>query len=185
MKKTLLIGLLFFSIQSISQTPVTQAILNTGGGTATISPSFSVDWSIGESASIETYYVANPFSNSIAGINWNVTSGLLQPFDKTHLTYNFLIPAWTTKEIRFYPVPTPGIVLINFRSVITGKISIQLLNRDLKLLDVKEFIQINSFSNVTWDLSHRLSGTYYFRILLYSSTGYISKQGTFKVEKIK
>ena len=188
MHKTILVGFLFLSLQSISQTqvaPVVQATLNMGGGTAAITPSFIVDWSIGESTSTETYYGENSYSNSIIGIYWNVTSGILQPFDKKHLIFNPFIPFWTNQEIRFYPVPTPNILFIDFRSVTTGKITIQLFSNDLRLLGIKEFTQINGNSTQTWDLSNQPSGVYNFRILLSSEQGEILKQGTFKVEKIQ
>ena len=185
MRKTILIGFLFSSLQSISQTSLGPSTLNMGGGSATFTPSFVIDWSIGESTSIETWYGQNSFSNSIVEINWNVTSGVLQPYDPTHIIYNSLNPSWTNQEIRFYPVPTPGIVSIDFRSVTSGKITIQLLSHDLKLLGQKEFIQINGNSTQTWNLANQVSGVYYFRILLSSDKGEILKQGTFKVEKIK
>ena len=188
MQKTLLIGFLFLSLQSISQTQstsVSPATLNIGGGTATIKHDFIIDWSIGESTMIETWYGQNSFSNSIVDINWNVTSGILQPFDNTHIIYNSLSTSWTNQEIRFYPVPTPDIVFIDFRSVTSGKITIQLLSHDLKLLGSKEFTQISGNSTQKWNLGNQVSGVYYFRILLSSDKGEILKQGTFKVEKIK
>ncbi len=72
MQKTMLLVLVFYSLQSMSQSqvaPVTPATLNIGGGTAVITPDFAVDWSIGESTIIESYYGQNPFSNSIIGID--------------------------------------------------------------------------------------------------------------------
>jgi hypothetical protein len=164
--------------------PVTPATLNMGGGSAAITPDFVVDWSIGESTIIETYYGENSFSNSIVGFDWNLTSGVLQPFDKTHIIYNSLVPKWTNEEIRFYPVPTPTIIFIDFRSVTTGKISIQLFSRDGKLLGLKEFNQINSNSTQKWDLSNKAAGVYYFQILLSAPNGDILKQGTFNIEKL-
>ena len=187
MQKTILLVLVLYSLQSMSQAqvaPVTPATLNMGGGTAVITPDFAVDWSIGESTIIESYYGRNPFSNSIIGIDWNLTSGILQPFDKAHIIYNPLIPNWTNEEIRFYPVPTPNIVFIDFRSVTTGKISIQLFSRDGKLIGVKEFNQINGNSTQKWDLSNRSAGVYYFQILLSAPNGDILKQGTFNIEKL-
>ena len=175
MRKAILIGFLFFSLQSISQT-LSPATLNMGGGSAAITPSFVVDWSIGESTVIETWYGKNPFSNSILGIDWNVTSGVLQPFDVTHIINNsFFSPSWTNQEIRFYPVPTPNIVSIDFRSLTSGKITIQLLSHDLKLIGSKEFTQLNGNSTQTWNLSNQASGVYYFRILLSAFNGEILK----------
>ena len=187
MQKTILIVLLFCSLHSVPQSKVVSpapGTLNMGGGSAILSPAFEVDWSIGESTIIETYYGQNSFSNSIVGINWNVTSGILQPYDKNHILYNSLIPRWTNEEIRLYPVPTPNIVFIDFRSVTTGKISIQLFSRDGKLLDLKEFNQINSNSIQKWDLTNKAAGVYYFQILLSAPNGDILKQGTFNIEKL-
>ena len=155
-----------------------------GGGSVAVTPAFIVNWSIGESTVIDTYFGKNSFSNSIVGLNWNVTSGILQPFKKSGPQYNFLIPSWTKQEIRFYPVPTPGTVFIDFRSATTGKITIQLYTADFKILGLKEFNQINGNSTQSWNLSNQPSGVYYFRILLSSTRGEILKQGTFKIEKV-
>jgi hypothetical protein len=188
MRKSLLLGFLFLSFQSKSQStvsPVTPATLNMGGGSAFINRSFEVDWSIGESTVIETFYGKNSYSNTIVGTNWNVTSGILQPFDKNHIIFNTTIPFWTNQEIRLYPVPTPDIIYIDFRSTTTGKISIQLLTIGGNVLGVKEFSQINGTSTASWNLKNIASGTYLLRILLRSDDGKILKQGTFKFEKIK
>lgn len=188
MKKALLIGFLLYSFDSFAQSQVAASVpatLNVGGGSATIAPDFIVDWSIGESTITDTWYGENAFANSIIGIHWNVTSGILQPFDRKHIINNYLVPTWTNLEIRFYPVPTPNIVYIDFRSATTGKITIQLLNQEGKMLGTKEFSQINGSSTQSWDLSNRASGIYLFRILLTSDKGDLLKQGTFKVEKNK
>lgn len=187
MEKTFLIGILFFSLQSKSQAPISPAnpaILNMGGGSATITSSFTLDWSIGESTIIETYYGENLYSNGSVGLKWNLTSGVLQPFDKNHIIFNPLTPYWTMEEVRVYPIPTPDVVFIEFRSTTTGKISIQLLSIDGKLLGLKEFHQVNGYSTQSWDLTNRASGSYYFKILLSSEEGKILKQGTFKIEKL-
>ncbi|MCW3091620.1 MAG: C-terminal target protein [Ferruginibacter sp.] len=188
MKKTLLSAFLLFSLKSFSQALVTQVspfTLNMGGGSAEINPTFFLDWSIGESTVIETFQGENPFSNSIMGIHWNVTSGILQPFDKDHLVYNFSIPAWTSQEVRLYPVPSPNIVFIEFRSAYTGKMTIQFYTQSGTLIGTREFKQINGNSIQSWDLSNQPSGAFYFKILLSSDNGVILKQGTFQVEKNK
>jgi hypothetical protein len=188
MQKTLLLGLLFVSLQSKSQSAVsavTPATFSMGGGSATINPSFTVDWSIGESTIIETFDGENAYSNLIVGKKWYVTSGVLQPFDKNHILFNSDIPLWTMQEIRVYPVPTPDIVYIDFRSTTTGKISVQLLTLEGKVLGVKEFTQVNGTSTVSWNLKNLSSGSYLLRILLTSFDGKILKQGTFKFEKIQ
>ena len=188
MHKVLLIVSLFFSLIANAQTkvsPVTPATFNIGGGSAIINPSFQVDWSIGESTVIDTYFGENTYSNTIVDKKWNVTSGVLQPFDKNHIIFNSAVPFWTNQEIRVYPVPTPDIIYIDFRSTTTGKISIQLLTLGGKVLGVKEFSQLNGTSTASWNLKNFSSGSYLLRILLRSDDGQILKQGTFKFEKIK
>jgi hypothetical protein len=188
MQKTLLLGLLFFSLQSKAQSTVsavTPATINMGGGSAKINSSFIVDWSIGESTVIETFQGENAYSNLIVGKKWYVTSGVLQPFDKNHIIFNSSIPLWTIQEIRVYPVPTSNTVFIDFRSTTTGKISMQLMTLDGRVLGVKEFTQVNGHSTQSWNIKNQPSGVYYLKILLTSADGKILKQGTFKIEKIQ
>lgn len=187
MKKIILFIYLFYFSHVYSQsraTPSVPATLNVGGGSAAIDPTFVVDWSIGESTLIDTYYGENTYANSIVTLNWSVTSGILQPFDNVHIIYNSLIPAWTNQEIRFYPVPTHDIITIDFRSVTSGDITVQLFSREGKLLGSKEFYQINGNTTQKWDLTNRPGGSYYFRIILSIPGGSILKQGTFKIEKL-
>ena len=186
MQKTFVIIFFSFLISSStkSQSYVSPATLNIGGGSATVIPGFSVDWSIGESTIIDTYHGINLNSTLNVGINWYVTSGILQPFDNIHVIFNALIPNWTNQEIRFYPVPTRNIVYIDFRSTTTGKVSIQLLGPDGKLIGIKEFYHTNGNSTQEWDLTNKSAGLYHFRILLKSANGDILKQGTFKIEKL-
>ena len=187
MRKVLLSGLLFLSVQSYSQTtvsPVTPATLNTGGGSAEINSSFYLDWSIGESTIIETFQGENAYSNMIVGTKWYVTSGVLQPFDLTNIIFNVLVPRWTNQEIRIYPVPTPGTVYIDFRSVTTGKISMQLMTMQGNVIGTKEFTQVNGNSTQSWNITNHPSGIYYIKIVLSTNDGKVLKQGTFKIEKI-
>ena len=164
--------------------PVTPSTLNIGGGSAQVRYDFDLDWSIGESTIIDTYSGQNASGNSIVGKMWYLTAGVLQPFDKTHIIYNPLISTWSNQEIRLYPVPTPDIVFIDFRSVTTGNISIELFSRDGKLLGTKEFKEINGTSTQQWNLRNQAAGVYYFQILLSDDNGVLQKQGTFSIEKL-
>jgi hypothetical protein len=188
MQKALLIVLLLSSYCARSQSPVSPvlpATLNIGGGSTQVKPDFVLDWSIGESTIIETYYGENSYSNTIVGKKWNVTSGVLQPFDKNHIIFNFVIPFWTNQEIRIYPVPARDVVFIDFRSTTTGKVSLQLISLEGKILGLKEFSQVNGTSTESWNIKNIAAGVYYLRILLTADDGKILKQGTFKIEKIK
>jgi hypothetical protein len=188
MLKILLACLLFTSLQSSSQTtvsPVSPSILNAGGGSAIVTSDFIIDWSVGESTVIETFKLQNPYPNSIVGSEWYLTSGILQPFDESHIIFNVLVPGWTNQELHIYPIPTPDIVVIDFRSETTGKISIELLSIFGSRLGLKGFSQVNGAGKQTWNLTNMPSGAYYLRILLRADNGKILKQGTFKIAKIK
>lgn len=183
MRKTILAFVLLFATQAFSQT-ISPFTLNVGGGSKAIQPNFIVDWSIGESTSVDTYLLNAPSRGLNLGRYWYVTSGVLQPFDNTHIIVTPLVPYWTAYEIRFYPVPTSNIVTIDLRTVTTGKISIQLLDMNSKMLELKEFYYTSSNGKYTWDLSRQSSGVYFLKVVLTSAQGKILKQGTFKIEKI-
>ena len=187
MQKLLLIGLLFLTLQSQSQTTTPQVLpgtINIGGGTAQLSPSFLIDWSIGESTVIDTWFGENAEASQRVGIKWNVTSGILQPFDKNQKIFDINIQFWTQDEIRLFPVPTNDVITVEFRSFTTGKISIQLLSMEGKPIAAKEFTQVNGRGTHSFSLKNRPSGMYFFNIVLTSSTGQLLKQGVFKFEKI-
>jgi hypothetical protein len=100
MRNFLFICLLLYSLKSGAQNlvaPVSPGTLNMGGGTAAITPYFFVDWSMGESTVIETYYGRNATATANVGFEWNVTSGILQPYDNTNIVFNILIPNWTSQ----------------------------------------------------------------------------------------
>jgi hypothetical protein len=188
MKQALTIALLFLSLYSRSQpaAPASiQATLNVGGGSAAISTSFIVDWSIGESTIIDTYQGENSLPSSVIGSTWYVTSGILQPYDKNYLLFNPLLTNWSKDEIRVYPVPATDRVYIDFRTPISGKISIQLLNTNGNVLETRELKGVSESSTESWNLGNKTSGVYYFKILSYGGQRKISKQGLFKIEKIK
>jgi hypothetical protein len=184
MQKFLLFCLLLFALPCVAQT-TSPSVMNMGGGSKKIAPDFILDWNIGESTVTETYYLTNPVYNSYVGKYWNVTSGVLQPFDNVYIVFNPNVPAWSIYEIHFYPVPAIDYITIDFKSTISGKITIQLLNKSGTLLEEKEFNAADNNNKVTWSLLQRLPSIYFFRIFLTSPQGKILKQGTFEIEKIK
>ncbi len=188
MRKAIFVCIVLLSLQAKSQSTgpgISPVTFNIGGGSAEITSSFFIDWSIGESTIIETFQGENSYANSIIGIKWNVTSGILQPYDISHIIFNNLVPQWTNQEIRIYPVPTPGIVHIDLRSITTGKLSLQLMTLGGTLIGVKEFLHMNGNSTQSWNITNQPSGIYFLRIILSTNDGKILKQGTFKIEKIK
>ena len=157
---------------------------NIGGGTAQLSPSFIVDWSIGESTVIDTWYGENAEATARVGLKWNVTSGVLQPFNKNQIIFDLNNHFWTTNEIVLFPVPTHDVINIDFRSTTTGKITIRLLSMDGKEIAVKQFLHENESSTHSFSLKNRPSGTYFLNITLTSAFGRQLKQGVFKFEKL-
>jgi len=182
MRKIILAPLLLCTTLSFSQS-LSPFTLNNGGGSKAIMPNFILDWSIGESTSVETYNVTAPPGILYVSRYWNITSGVLQPINKTNI-FNPIVRYWTAAEIKLYPVPTSNVVTIDFQALAAGKISIQLLDLSGKTLDVKEFYYGISNEKYRWYLSKHTSGIYFFKILLTSPQGDILKQGTFKIEKI-
>jgi hypothetical protein len=143
-----------------------------------------VDWSIGESAAIDTWYGENAEATAMVGVKWNVTSGVLQPFDKNQKIFDVNNHFWTTNEIVLFPVPTHDVINIDFRSITTGKITIRLLSMDGKEIAVKQFNHENESSTHSFNLKNRPSGMYFFSITLTSAPGQQLKQGVFKFEKL-
>lgn len=187
MQKLIIAVFLLISLDSLSQTtpnPVMPGTFNTGGGTAQLSPSFTMDWSIGESTVIDTWYGENAEATAKVGLKWNVTSGVLQPFDKNQKISDLNNQFWTTNEVVLFPVPTHDVINIDFRSTTTGKISVRLLSIDGKEIAAKQFNHENEGGIHSFNLKNRASGTYFFSITLTSASGQQLKQGVFKFEKL-
>jgi hypothetical protein len=186
MKKMIMAVFLLPALQSASQTAVMPGhayTFNAGGGSKIIDGGQIIEWSIGESTIIETFFGLKSFAGSVDELRWNVTSGILQPHNNFSRLFNTGIPSWTNEEIGLYPVPTPAIVNIDFRPLISGMVSIQLHAETGKLLGVRKIICDKHRLTEKWDLSKLASATYYLRIVLRSSTGELLKAGTFKVIK--
>lgn len=185
MQKLFLLLCLFVSFNSVAQSTISvlPGTFNTGGGTVQLSNSFYLDWSIGESTVIDTWYGQNVEASARVGLKWNVTSGVLQPFDSIRI-FDPNTQFWTANEIRLFPVPTRDVITIDFRSFTTGKINIRLLTMDGKQTGGKEFNQVNGRGLHSFNLKNRSSGTYFFSITLTSPTGQLLKHGIFKFEKI-
>jgi hypothetical protein len=108
----------FFTVGAFAQIvipPASPLILNTSGGTGVVSSSYIIDWSVGEATLIETYFGRNGSPSSRVGAFWNVTSGVLQPFDKL---YKPTKPTWLPEEVIIYPIPAVGVITINIQSFI-------------------------------------------------------------------
>jgi hypothetical protein len=186
MQKLIIVVFLFLSLNTWSQinSPILPGTFNIGGGTTKVASSFFLDWSIGESTIIDTWYGENAEATTRVGKKWNITGGVLQPFDKNQKLFDANIKFWTQNEIHLFPVPTFDVITIDFRSLTTGKITIQLLGADGREISIKQVIHQNERSAHSFSLRNRPSGLYYFNIILTSASGQQLKQGVFKFEKL-
>lgn len=169
-----------------AQTIVTKSApgtYNLGGGTSKISQNFIVDWSIGESAIIETFFGRNTQENLLLTSKSFVTSGVLQPTDWFH------IPILRTEtlrldEVRVYPVPAKNFVNLDFRSGDIGYFYVTLYDNSGKIIETKEMVKSEKPISQNWNISKLASGIYYFKVLVRPNSYKIEKTGVFKFQKI-
>lgn len=162
----------------------TPGTLNLGGGTAKINQNFLVDWSIGESAVVESFFGRNSIDFSMFfRPKFFVTSGVLQPIDWVNLpilnSENLLLD-----EVRVFPVPAGYEVNLDFRSGDIGYFSVSLYSSDGKIIDTKDFIKTEKHYSQKWNISMLASGSYYFKVLVKANSYKIEKTGVFKFQKI-
>lgn len=184
MHKYLLFFLLLFictdSFAQVALPPASPLILNTNGGTGSLSANYIIDWSVGEATLIETYFGNNGSPSNSVGTFWNVTSGVLQPFDKL---YKPTRPTWLPDEVIIYPIPAVGIITINIQSFAAGKLLFQLVTQEGKILGTTS-IDKNGFQLIEkTDLTRLSSGVYYIKLVLENSSGDKIKSGAFKIIK--
>jgi len=169
-----------------AQTIVTKSALGTynlGGGTSKISQNFIVDWSIGESTIIETFFGRSTQENLLLTSKSFVTSGVLQPTDWFH------IPILRTEtlrldEVRVYPVPAKNFVNLDFRSGDVGYFYVTLYDNSGKIIETKEMVKSEKPISQNWNISKLASGIYYFKVLVRPNLYKIEKTGVFKFQKI-
>lgn len=169
-----------------AQTNAAKSVLGTynlGGGTSKISQNFIVDWSIGESTIIETFFGRNTQENLLLTSKSFVTSGVLQPTDWFH------IPILRTEtlrldEVRVYPVPAKNFVNLDFRSGDIGYFYVTLYDNSGKIIETKEMVKSEKPLSQNWNISKLASGIYYFKVLIRPNSYKIEKSGVFKFQKI-
>lgn len=186
-----MIKILPFIILLISNVALAQTIgsnakpgtFNLGGGTSKISQNFIVDWSIGESTIIETFFGRYTQENLLLTTKSFVTSGVLQPTDWFH------IPILNNQrlqldEVRVYPVPAKYEVILDFRSGDIGYIYVSMYDLSGKILETKELVKTEKPISQKWNISRLASGNYYFKVLVRPNSYKVEKTGVFKFQKI-
>lgn len=156
---------------------------NLGGGSSKISQNFIVDWSIGESTIIETFFGRSTQENLLLTSKSFVTSGVLQPADWFHLP---ILASQTLQldEVRVYPVPAKNFVNLDFRSGDIGYFYVSLYDNNGKIIETKELVKSEKPISQNWNISKLASGIYYFKVLIRPNLYKIEKTGVFKFQKI-
>jgi hypothetical protein len=186
MIKSLLFFFLCIASSTIAQTigySPTPGTYNLGGGSAKITKNFLVDWSIGESTIIESFFGSSSQENLLLTTKSFVTSGVLQPTDWFHL------PILNTRrlqldEVRIYPVPAKNYINLDFRSGDIGYFYVSLYDNNGKLIQTKEFVKTEKPSSQNWNIAKLSTGIYYFKVLVRPNSYKIEKTGVFKFQKI-
>ncbi len=175
--------ILFFFTRTYAQVvipPASPLILNTSGGTGQISSSYIIDWSVGEATLVETYFGKNGSPSRQVGTFWNVTSGVLQPYDKL---YKPSRPTWLPDEVIIYPIPAVGVITINIQSFAVGKLMFQLVSQEGRILG-NTSLEKNGFQLIEkTDLTRLSAGVYYIKLVLENLAGEKIKSGAFKIIK--
>ncbi len=174
MKLSLFLIFSFFTVVCFSQT-INTATINTGGGNY-VQGNYQFEWSIGESASIET------FQNSFGYI---LTTGVLQPFTDRVEINNFLTTAWASDEIAIYPIPTHNILEIDLKIREKGPVTIQLIDNGGRLVFQKKVFYMISNGLQKLDLTGLVAGSYYLQVVLEGNLFTpVIRKGTFKIMKL-
>jgi len=168
--KFILILVLFFpkNIHSQSITPFT---MNIGGGYTT-----SLEWSIGESASIANFIASG----------YSLSTGVLQPNNNNNNivnTTNDYGPTVFGTQITIGPNPTSNILHIKSNFNEAGNLSFQLINSKLAtLFTQEEGIIINNYDKDIL-LGSYPPGIFYVRIYFKPVNGNV-KTGIYKIIKL-
>ena len=179
MKKLLLLSIIIVSIP-VSGQLVLPFIINASGGNYLIrgsntSKNFSLVWSVGESALIETFKTAD---GSII-----ITQGVLQPVTEFDLQ-TVPVPGFTKEELKVYHIPVSDVLLFDMFSRDSGNVLLQLFDISGRLLSTREFMYNTVPLNQQINFLPYAAGTYLLKISLYKS-GILKKNTVFKILKLR
>jgi len=168
--------------QTIGANP-TPGTYNIGGGSTTIGTDFLIDWSIGESTIIESFFGKYTTDNLLIHPYSFVTSGVLQPMDLFHIPI-MSIESLLIDEVRVYPVPAKNYVNLDFRSGDMGNLSITLFDVTGRIIETKTVVKTEKSIIQNWNISKLASGNYYFKVIVKPNSNLNIKTGIFKMQKI-
>jgi hypothetical protein len=151
-----------------------QQVINISGGTYQ-QGHFSVDWSVGELAVVNTMQSGN--------LMVNLTNGFMQTI--TDIPNVAIANSELKKEdVRLLPNPTRGMLEVDFITNQTGSVTMQLFDMLGQPLAKKEFYMYGFGRLQKFDMSGYRAGTYTLKISLQAYLGSVPKSGSFKIVKI-
>ena len=163
-----------FSVSGFSQS-INTATINIGGGNYS-QGYYQFDWSIGESASIETFQINYAYL---------YTTGVLQPFTDKVAINNFLTQNWANDEIVIYPVPTHTTLEIDLKIREEGPLNIKIVDQNGRIVFQKRFFYLITNGLQKLDLSGLVAGQYYLNVVLEGKNPFsVIRKGSFKIMKL-
>jgi hypothetical protein len=158
------------TITSKSQS-LTSFVINTSGSSYA-QGYYSIDWSIGEMAIIESMNATNG-SNTL-------TNGFLQPDKPLENTAG----KFSADEVRILPNPTYNQVEINFLTAQQGQLHIGIFDANGKNILMRKAVSYGIGSIERFNLSGFAAGTYFIKIELIPVLGSVKKTGAYKIVKL-
>jgi hypothetical protein len=170
---SLIIPFLLISLFSSAQSNYPYTV-NVAGNQVT-KGNYNIEWSVGESAAINTM----DKSSLIV-----VTNGLLQ-YNVENQPETNLVPSFLSNEVRVYPNPVKNELYINILHASKGNDQIELL--DAKGVKLKEKVVIYNGMGAleNWNLSGLKAGQYFLNVRhTHPVTGKLIKKGAYKILKV-
>jgi hypothetical protein len=166
----LLVFAMLGTLDSKSQS-ITSSVINASGNTYS-QGYYSIDWSIGEMAVVESMNAANGSST--------ITNGFLQP----NLLTEYPARKFTPDEIKILPNPTYDKVEINFLTTQQGVLHIAIFDANGKNIISRKTVSYGIGSIERFNLTGLASGTYFINIELNPVPGSVQKTGNYKIIKL-
>jgi hypothetical protein len=170
---SLIIPLLLIGLFSSAQSNYPYTV-NVAGNQVT-KGNYNIEWSVGESAAINTM----DKSSLIV-----VTNGLLQ-YNVENQPETNLVPSFLSNEVRVYPNPVKNELYINILHASKGNDQIELLDEKGAKLKEKVVIYNGMGALENWNLSGLKAGQYFLNIRhTHPVTGRLVKKGAYKILKV-
>ena len=172
---TTVVIVFYFLFSTCDAQTNTPSVINASGGSLKTGY-YSFEWSVGELSLVTQ--MNSPGNNLI------VTNGFMQPYllypGTNNLSYRF-----GSDEIKIFPNPASDYIEINFYTNQKGKIKISLYDVSGKKVFYKETVGYGVDLIEKIPVSQFANGVYGLHIDMDADAGYVSKDGIYKLVKVK